>query len=62
MTLMEFMKPEVDKYAENYAENRVRENDLKHVKAMIRQGYDNDNIKLIMNIEDDEIDKLRRSM
>ncbi len=62
MTLMEFMKPEVDKYAENYAENRVRENDLKHVKAMIRQGYDNDNIKLIMNIEDDEIDKLRRSI
>ncbi len=62
MTLMEFMKPEVDKYAENYAENRVKENDIKHVKAMIRQGYDNDNIKLIINIEDDEIDKLRRSM
>lgn len=60
--LFELMKPEVEKYAEDYAESRIRENDIKHVKAMIKQGYDNNNIKLIINITDGEIDMLRKDM
>lgn len=56
--LFELMKPEVEKYAEI----RIRENDIKHVKAMIKQGYDNNNIKLIINITDGEIDMLRKDM
>ncbi len=60
--LMELMKPEVERYAEDYAESRVRENDIKHVKAMIQHGDDNEYIKLIMNMTDSEIDKLRETM
>ncbi len=58
MTLMEFLKPEVDKYAQDYA----RQNDIKHVRAMIQHGADNEYIKLIMNMVDEEIDELRKDM
>ncbi len=56
--LMELMKPEVEKYAQDYA----KKNDMEHVKAMIRHGDDNGYIKLIMRVTDEEIDKLRREM
>lgn len=56
--LMELMKPEVEKYAQEYARNR----DIEHVKAMIRHGDDNEYIKLIMNMTDHEIDNVRKSM
>jgi len=56
--LMELMKPEVEKYAQDYA----RKNDMEHVKAMIQHGDDNGYIKLIMHVTDDEIDKLRREL
>lgn len=55
--LMELMKPEV----ERYAEDRIKENDIQHVKAMIRQGYDNKSIKLIMNMADDEINHFSKA-
>ncbi len=70
MTLMEFLKPEVDKYAQDYAEKYAekyaqdfaRQNDIKHVRAMIQRGYDNENIKFIIDMTDEEIDELRKDM
>ncbi len=66
MTLMEFLKPEVDKYAQDYAEkyaqDYARQNDIKHARAMIQHGADNEYIKLIMNMTDEEIDELRKDM
>ncbi len=58
MTLMDFLKPEVDKYAQDFA----RQNDIKHARAMIQHGADNEYIKLIMNMTDEEIDELRKDM
>ena len=56
--LMELMKPEVEKYAQEYA----RKNDIEHVKAMIQHGDDNEYIKFIMKMTDEEINSLRKEL
>ena len=56
--LMELMRPEVEKYAREYA----RKNDIEHVKAMIQHGDDNEYIKFIMKMTDEEINSLRKDM
>lgn len=64
--LMELMRPEVEKYAEKYAEDRVRdyarEKDIEHAEIMIRHGSDNDYIRLLTHLTDQEIDELRKSL
>lgn len=56
--LMELMKPEVEKYAQDYARKR----DVERIKVMIRHGDDNEYIKLIMDVTDSEIDALRKDI
>ena len=53
--LMELMKPEVEKYAQEYA----RKNDVEHAMIMIQRGEDNEYIKLLTHLTDKEIDSLR---
>jgi len=72
--LMELMKPEVEKYAEEYAEkyakkyaeerirNYSKERDLETAKSMIQHGSDNEYIRLLTSMTDKEIDELRRIM
>ena len=77
--LMELMKPEVEKYAQDYAEkyaqdyaekyaqdyaekyaqNYARKNDMEHAAIMIQKGEDNEYIRLLTHMTDEEIDKLR---
>ncbi len=77
--LMELMKPEVEKYAQDYAEkyaqdyaekyaqdyaekyaqNYARKNDMEHAAIMIQRGEDNEYIRLLTHMTDEEIDKLR---
>lgn len=68
--LMELMKPEVEKYAQEYAEKYAEEYAQKSTKkyaqkcarAMIKHGDDNEYIKFIMEMTDEEIDSLRKEM
>ncbi len=56
--LMELMKPEVEKYAQDYA----RKNDMEHAAIMIQRGEDNEYIRLLTHMTNEEIDKLRRKL
>lgn len=60
MTLMELMKPEVDEYADEYADKKVRERDVRNARLMINQGNDNAYIKVFTDLSDEEIDELRK--
>ncbi len=52
--LMELMKPEVEKYAEKYAEDKVKsyakETYTEQAKIMLRHDEDNEYIKLLTGI------------
>jgi len=60
--LMELMKPEVEKYAEERIRNYSKERDLETAKSMIQHGSDNEYIRLLTSMTDKEIDELRRIM
>ena len=64
--LMELMRPEIEKYArehvQEYVQEYVRKNDIEHVKAMIQHGDDNEYIKFIMKMTDEEINSLREEL
>jgi len=60
--LMELMKPEVEKYAEERIRNYSKEKDLEIAKTMIQHGSDNEYIRLLTSMTDKEIDELRRIM
>jgi len=63
--LMELMKPEVEKYAEKYAEDKVKsyakETYTEQAKIMLRHGEDNEYIKLLTHLTDQEIETLRQA-
>lgn len=56
--LMELMKPEVEKYAEEYA----KETYTKQARIMLQRGEDNEYIKLLTNLTDQEIEALRQAV
>lgn len=62
--LFELMKPEVEKYAEKYAEGKVKnhakETYTKQARIMLQHGEDNEYIKLLTNLTDKEIEALRQ--
>lgn len=64
--LMELMKPEVEKYAEDYAEGEVKryakETYTKQARIMLQHGEDNEYIKLLTHLTDQEIEALRQTM
>ncbi len=64
MTLMEFMKPEVDKYAEDYAENKVEEERtlIAKIVASLAANKDNDTIVKELNCSLEQIVPLRAAM
>lgn len=55
--LMELMKLEVEKYTEEYA----KETYTKQAKIMLQRGEDNEYIKLLTNLADQEIEALRQA-
>ncbi len=59
--LMELMKPEVEKYAEKYAEKYTKETYEKQARIMLRRGEDNEYIKLLTTLTDQEIEALRQA-
>ena len=68
--LMELMKPEVEKYAEKYAEEYAekyveeyaKETYAKQARIMLQRGEDNEYIKLLTNLTDQEIEALRQAV
>ena len=60
--LMELMKPEVEKYAEKYAEEYAKETYTKQARIMLQHGEDNEYIKLLTNLTDQEIEALRQAV
>ena len=60
--LMELMKPEGEKYAEKYAEEYAKETYTKQARIMLQHGEDNEYIKLLTNLTDQEIEALRQAV
>ncbi len=61
MTLMEFMKPEVEKYAQEYAEKREKDIAKKQAEIMLQHGDNSEYIKLLTHLSDSEIEALRQA-
>lgn len=57
-SLFELMRPEIDKYAEN----REKDIYMTQAKIMLQHGSDNDYIKLLTHLSDEDINVLRKNM
>ena len=60
--LMELMKPEVEKYAEGKVKSYAKETYTKQAKIMLLHGEDNEYIKLLTHLTDQEIEALRQTV
>lgn len=57
-SLFELMRPEIDKYAED----REKDIYMTQAKIMLQHGADNDYIKLLTHLSDEDINVLRKNM
>lgn len=57
-SLFELMRPEIDKYAED----REKDIYMTQAKIMLQHGSDNDYIKLLTHLSDEDINVLRKNM
>ncbi len=60
--MMELMKPEVEKYANEYASGCIKDYTTKIAKEMLLHGDDNEYIRHITHLTDNEIDALRKEL
>ena len=60
--LMELMRPEVNKYAETYAEDQVKKRAIESAKIMLQYGSDIDYIQLVTHLTDQEITQLQQNI
>ncbi len=60
--MMELMKPEVEKYANEYANDCIKDYTTKIAKEMLLHGDDNEYIRHITHLTDNEIDALKKEL